>query len=290
MTERFTEGRAAFRRRLSSGEPLLVPWCPDALTARLCERLGFDGGYLGGGGLGFSLAISEALLTCTDLATAAWQIRRRSDLPLIVDGGVGFGDAIHVARTVWELENAGAHAIEFEDQVSPKRASHHRNIEHLVPVEEMIGKIKAATEARRDPDLLVIARTGAVQNENFAAAIDRLNRYAEAGADVVMVLADDDDQLAAAPARVDAPIATLTSFDLHTPDEWRQLGYHLVIDPVTGQTAAFTALRTAYEHQRAGRPSGCVPIEAFTTFHGFQELAGFEDLYDIERATTEPGT
>lgn len=279
--------RAGFRRLVDRGEPLLIQWCPDALTARLCEQLSYDGGYLGGGGLGYSMAISEALLSVTELATATWQIRRRSQLPLIVDGGVGFGDPIHVTRMVWELENAGAHAIEIEDQVAPKRASHHRHVEHLIPQQEMAAKIKFAVEARRDPDLLIIARTGAVQNESFVRAIERLQIYLEAGADVAMLLPDNEEQLAAAPALIAGPVAILTSFDLCTPEEWRRLGYAILIDAVTGQTAAFTALREAYELQKAGKPSGRKASEAFAVYEGFQELAGLDELYDIERATTE---
>ncbi|GGJ39919.1 isocitrate lyase/PEP mutase family protein [Streptomyces brasiliensis] len=282
--------RADFRRRVENEGPLMVPYCPDALTARLCEQLGFDGGYLDGGGLGYALAVSEALLTITELAQAAAAVRRRSALPLVVDGGVGFGDAVHVARTVWELENAGAHAIELEDQVAPKRVSHHRHVEHLVPTEVMTGKIKAAVGARRDPDLLLIARTGAVQNESFDAALQRCEAYFEAGADAVMLLTQNPEQLAEAPRRLPGPVATLTSFDLHTPEEWAQLGYALVIDPVTGHTAAFSALREAYERQRTGRPSGRSVAEAFEVYESLQHLAGFEELYDIERATTEPGT
>lgn len=282
--------RAAFRRRVETGGPLMIPHCPDALTARLCEQLGFDGGYLGGGGLGLSLAISEALLSVTELAQAAAAIRRRSSLPLVVDGGVGFGDAVHATRTVWELEAAGVHAIELEDQVAPKRASHHRHVEHLVPVEEMTGKLRAAVAARRDPDLLLIARTGAVQNESFDAAVERCEAYFSAGADAVMLLPETDEQRAAAPRLLSGPVALLTSFDLHTPEEWAELGYAMVIDPVTGQAAAFTALREAYEAQRAGRRSPRPAAESFAVYEGLQHLAGFEELYDIERATTEPGT
>jgi methylisocitrate lyase len=282
--------RAAFRGRVETGGPLMIPHCPDALTARLCEQLGFDGGYLGGGGLGLSLAVSEALLSVTELAQAAAAIRRRSSLPLVVDGGVGFGDAVHATRMVWELEAAGVHAIELEDQVSPKRASHHRHIEHLIPVEEMTGRIHAAVSARRDPDLLLIARTGAVRNESFDAAIERCEAYFAAGADAVMLLPEGAEQRAAAPRRLSGPVALLTSFDLHTPKEWGEFGYSMVIDPVTGQAAAFTALRDAYEAQRAGRPSALGPAESFAVFDGLQHLAGFEELYDIERATTEPGT
>jgi methylisocitrate lyase len=282
--------RREFRDRMESGETLFVQYCPDALTARLCEQLGFDAGYLGGGGLGYTLAVSEALLTLSEIAGAAAAIRRRSGLPLIVDGGVGFGDAVHTARMVWDLELAGAHAIELEDQVAPKRASHHRHVEHLEPVDVMLGKIRAAIDARRDPDLLVIARTGAVQNESFDAAVDRCNEYLAAGADAVMLLADDADQRAEAPRRIDGPLCTLTSFDLHTPQEWSDLGWSVVIDPVTGQAAAFAALREAYELQRAGKQSPRGAQESFAIYEGLQELAGFETLYDIERATTEPNT
>ncbi|MFJ3672453.1 oxaloacetate decarboxylase [Streptomyces sp. NPDC090106] len=282
--------RAAFRRRVEHEGPLMIPHCPDALTARLCERLGFDGGYLGGGGLGLSLAVSEALLSVTELAQTAAAIRRRSALPLVVDGGVGFGDAVHTARTVWELEAAGVHAIELEDQVAPKRASHHRHVEHLIPVAEMTGKLRAAVAARRDPDLLLIARTGAVRNESFDAAIERCEAYFAAGADAVMLLPENAGQRAAAPRRLSGPVALLTSFDLHGAGEWAGFGYSMVIDPVTGQAAAFSALREAYEAQRAGRPSARPAAESFAVYEGLQELAGFEELYDIERATTEPGT
>ena len=282
--------RADFRRRLTPDKPQMIQWCPDALTARLCEQLGYDGGYLGGGGLGYSMAISEALLTVSEVAATTWQIRRRSLLPLIVDGNVGFGDPVHVTRMVWELENAGAYGIELEDQVAPKRASHHRHVEHLITLDEMAAKIRCAVEARRDPDLLLIARTGAVQNESFDRAIERLAAYLEAGADVVMLLPGDEEQLASAPARLNGPVATLTSFDLHTPKEWRELGYSVLIDPVTGQTAAFAALCEAYKLQREGMPSGRKASETFAIYESFQDLAGFEELYEIERRTTEPGT
>jgi 2-methylisocitrate lyase-like PEP mutase family enzyme len=203
---------------------------------------------------------------------------------------VGFGDPVHVTRMVWELENAGAYGIELEDQVAPKRASHHRHVEHLITLDEMAAKIRCAVEARRDPDLLLIARTGAVQNESFDRAIERLAAYREAGADVVMLLPGDEEQLASAPARLTGPVATLTSFDLHSPKEWRELGYSILIDPVTGQTAAFAALCEAYKLQREGMPSGRKASETFAIYESFQDLAGFEELYEIERRTTEPGT
>src|SRR5690606_28455642 len=136
---------------LAAGPAVLAPLCLDPLTARLAAELGYGAGYLSGGALGYSLAVSEALLTLSEVAGATAAITRRTDLPLIVDGGVGFGDPVHTARAMWDLEAAGAAAVELEDQVAPKRVSHHRGVEHLVPVEEMVAKIEVAVAARRDP-------------------------------------------------------------------------------------------------------------------------------------------
>ena len=132
---------------------MLAPVALDPLAARLVESLGFEAAYLSGGGFGFQLAVSEANLTITEVAGLARQITARSDVPLIVDGGVGFGDALQTARAVREIEAAGAAAIEIEDQVAPKRAHHHKGVEHLEPLEKMVDKVREAVNARRDDDL-----------------------------------------------------------------------------------------------------------------------------------------
>ncbi|MEL7209859.1 MAG: isocitrate lyase/phosphoenolpyruvate mutase family protein, partial [Actinomycetota bacterium] len=120
--------RSEFNRRLTAGPPLLVPLALDPLAARQCAAVGFDAVYLSGGALGYAYAVSEALLTLTEICDVAARITRRCDLPLIVDGGVGFGDAVHLTRAIWDVEATGAAAIEIEDQVAPKRVSHHRGI------------------------------------------------------------------------------------------------------------------------------------------------------------------
>jgi methylisocitrate lyase len=282
--------RASFRHRLERKDPIIVPATPDALTARLCTRLGFEAGYLGGGWLGYSGAVSEALLTLTELATTVAAVRHRSTLPLIVDGGVGYGDAVHLSRTVSELEAAGAHAIEIEDSVAPKRVSHHRHIHHLIATEEMVKKLKFAVRAREDPDLLIIARTGAIEDGMFDEAIERCRAYHDAGADVVMLLPEGPEQRALVPEKLECPVATLASLDLHTPEEWADMGYALVIDPITGVTAAWAAIAEVYERHAKGRPSGRNPADAYRIWEEFQEIAGLEELYAIERETTEPGT
>ena len=283
--------RGMFRERLlaSNASAVLAPLTLDPLTARLCERLGFGAGYVSGGGLGYQLAVSEALLTVTELAGVVAAITRRSSLPAIVDGGVGFGDPVHVARAMWEFEAAGAVAVEIEDQVAPKRVSHHRGVEHLVPAAEMVAKLRVAVAQRRDRDFLVIARTGAVRHEGFDAAIERGLAYAEAGADLVMLFPETPEQWADAPRRLSVPVVAMTAHGTRTAAEWGAQGWPLVIDPFTGQTAAMAAVRAAYERVAAGEPGGDLTA-LMATYRELPGLAGLDELYDIERATTEQGT
>src|SRR5829696_3585913 len=148
--------RRAFRARMRrpADELVVAPLALDALSAALAKRTGFYAVYLGGGGLGYARGVSEALLTATELAEATRAICERVDVAVVVDGGVGFGDAVHMARTIRLIEQAGAAAIEIEDQVAPKRAHHHKGIEHLVTTDEMAGKIAAAVDARQSADFV----------------------------------------------------------------------------------------------------------------------------------------
>lgn len=282
------------RRRLgaavSSRETVLAPLCLDPLAARLCEELGFDTGYLSGGALGYSLAVSEALLSVSELAAAVSAITKRSGISVVADIGVGFGDPVHVARAVWELEGAGAAAVELEDQVAPKRVSHHRGIEHLIPTSDMLAKIRVAVATRHDPDLLIIARTGAVRHEGFDAALERGRAFFGAGADVVLLSPQHEEQWRAATRELPGPVAVLSRLDARLPAEWRQLGYALVLDPFTGQAVAFDALNRAYRAQLEGRGLERSQAELEAVYRRLPAVAGLEALYDIERATTEPGT
>ncbi|MPY95133.1 MAG: carboxyvinyl-carboxyphosphonate phosphorylmutase [Acidimicrobiia bacterium] len=281
--------RADFKARLAHGPAVLAPLCLDPLTARLCEQLGYGAGYLSGGALGYALAVSEALLTVSEFADATAAITRRSSLPLIVDGGVGFGDPVHTARAMWDLEAAGAVAIELEDQVAPKRVSHHRGVEHLVPVAEMVAKLEVAVAARRDPDFLVIARTGAVRHEGFEAAVARARAYAAAGADLVMLFPESAEQWRSAPERVGAPAVAMTAHGRQSAEDWAAQGWRLVIDPFTGQVVAVDAVRRAYAALAAGGPAGDMD-QLMEVYRDLPVIAGLDELYDIERATTEPGT
>ena len=134
------DSRRLLADRVASGVPTPVPLCLDALGARLAEQLGYHAGYVSGGAIGFAKAVSEGLLSFSELAEATASLTLRCSMPVIVDGAVGFGDAVHVTRMMWEFEAAGAAAVELEDQVAPKRVSHHRGIEHLVGTEDRTAR------------------------------------------------------------------------------------------------------------------------------------------------------
>ena len=281
------EPRADFRRLLAADEALLAPLCLDALSARVAAAEGFHAGYVSGGALGYAMAVSEALLTLTEIADVSRNVVQRGGLPIIVDVGVGFGDPVHVARMVWEIEATGAVAVELEDQVAPKRVSHHRGIEHLVDVETMCAKLRHAVAARQDPDFLLIARTGAIANEGFEAALSRCAAYRAAGADMLMLLTNDEAQWREASRAIDVPLATITTFGTRSPVQWRALGCALVIDPITPQVLAVQAVRDAYRRLHNTGSYGLDPRAVFKLYRELPGLAGLDALYAIEDDTTE---
>lgn len=279
--------RAEFAGKVRGGEAVLAPVALDPLTARVVESLGFGAAYLSGGGLGFQMSVSEALLTLTEVAGLTRQIAARSGIPLIVDAGVGFGDAVHLARAVGELESAGAAAIEIEDQVAPKRAHHHKGVEHLVPLETMVGKIREAVAARTDPDMLIIARTGGVRNESFEAAVERMLAYKEAGADVLMLFPQGEEQIAEAGRRLPHPLSLMAPADRLDAPALAGHGFTLLIDPFTGQVLMYEAVRDAYRRIRDNGASGRSVDELMALYREVQRAAGMDDLYAIEERTTE---
>ena len=275
------------RRALASEKVVFAPLTLDALTGRIAERAGFPAGYISGGALGFVHGVSEALLTLSEIADVTQHVTARTDIAVIVDGGVGFGDAVHMYRTMQVIEASGAAGIEIEDQVAPKRVSHHRGIEHLVEIGEMTDKICAAVDARTDADFVIIARTGAVRNESFEKAIERGNAYADAGADIIMLMPTNELEWQEAPRRFDVPLATITSLDARLPAEWADLGWDLIIDPFTAQTAAVKAISTAYQQFRQSGTTSLDRGEIFEDYRLLPDIAGFQELYDIEDRTTE---
>ncbi len=230
---------------------LQIPGAPNALMARLIEQHGFDAIYLSGAAFSAGhLAIPDiGLFSLTELAQQTAILAESTVLPVIVDADTGFGDTVNVERTIVELERSGAAAIQLEDQELPKRCGHLSG-KQLVSSEEMCRKLRAAVAARRDPDLVLIARTDARGVHELDTAIQRAREYVEAGADWIFpeALASAEEFKAFAEA-IDVPLlANMTEFGkspLLTSEELESLGYAAVIYPVTLLRVAMKAAEAA---------------------------------------------
>jgi 2-methylisocitrate lyase-like PEP mutase family enzyme len=184
--------RAAFRRSVNERRGLLVPGAFNAMSARVIEDAGFEALYLTGAGVtNMSLGLPDlGFIGLNEIAEHTARVRDAVELPLIVDADTGFGNALNVRHTVRTLERSGADAIQFEDQVMPKKCGHFSGKE-VISAGEMAGKIHAAVDAREDGNLLIIARTDAAAVEGIEAAIARGHRFVEAGADVLFIEATE---------------------------------------------------------------------------------------------------
>jgi 2-methylisocitrate lyase-like PEP mutase family enzyme len=236
---------------------VLVPGAFNALSAKVIEDLGFEAIYVTGAGvtnMWFGLP-DQAFMGLADIADHTARIRDAVELPLIVDADTGFGNALNTYHAVRTLERAGADCIQLEDQVSPKRCGHF-NGKEVIGTEEMLGKIKAAVDARRDPDTLILARTDACATQGFEAAVERAQRFGEAGADILFVEAvTTAEEIRALPRRLaDRPQLMNMVIGGKTPifsaDELAGLGYGIVLyanaalqGAVAGMQKALTVLR-----------------------------------------------
>jgi len=226
-------------RDLLAGQPFIVPGCYDAYTALLIEQAGFDCAYVSGASIAFTrLGRPDiGLTTLTEVADTVGNIRDRVSLPLIVDGDNGFGNALNVQRTVKLLEKMGASAIQLEDQTLPKRCGH-LDGKSLVTTGEMLGKLKAAQDARSVPATVIIARTDAIAVDGFEAGLDRAHAYAEAGADVLFVEAlRSVEQFARVGRELGGRVPLLANMveggktPLLSISELGELGFRLAIHP-----------------------------------------------------------
>jgi len=193
--------RQKFRAMLKPGAAVILPGVANALAARVVADCGFGAAYVTGAGIANSfLGIPDnGLVTLTELIDHVVAIREVFPGPLMVDADTGFGNALNMRRTIQMLERAGADAIQIEDQVFPKRCGHFDG-KAVIPQAEMVAKIKAAVDARGDPDLLIVARTDAIATHGFQSAIERASAYREAGADVGFVEAPQSlDEIADIP-------------------------------------------------------------------------------------------
>ncbi|MEN9706793.1 MAG: Methylisocitrate lyase [Actinomycetota bacterium] len=230
--------RADFRKRLASGELLQFPGAFNPLSAKLIQEKGFDGVYISGAVLAADLGLPDiGLTTLSEVAGRGEQISRMVDLPAIIDADTGFGEPMNVARTIQALEDAGVAGLHIEDQINPKRCGH-LDGKGVVDDDTAIKRIKAAVDARRDENLLIMARTDIRAAEGLDVAIDRAKKLVDAGADAIFPEAMKDlSEFEAMRKAINVPIlANMTEFgksELFTKQQLADVGMNIVIYPVS---------------------------------------------------------
>ena len=294
MTGRLTRRRGAparLRELLNSGQTVVAPGAFDPLAARLVEEAGFAAVYMTGFGTSAALLgrPDVGLLTMTEMADSAGRIAACVDIPLIADADTGYGNPLNVIRTVGAYEAAGVAGLHIEDQVAPKKCGHMEG-KLVIGADEMAQKVRAAVDARTDPDFVIIARTDARAVEGLDSALDRARRYRDAGADVLFIeaLVSEAEIEAAAAAFPDVPLLFNWAEGGKTPpvslDRLTELGYRIVIFPIGTLLAATAAMRRILQEiAAAGTPAsllGELPtFGEFTDFIGLPEVRGIEQRY-----------
>lgn len=281
---------ARLRELLRAPEVLVAPGAYDALSARIIERLGFSAVYLSGAGVtGAFLGMTDVgLITMTELVQVARNVALAVGVPVICDSDTGFGNALNTRRTVREFERAGIAGIHVEDQVWPKRCGHFEG-KGVIHVEEMAQKIRAACEARENPDFVVIARSDAIAVEGFEATLARGEAYLAAGADMFFVDGPRNmEQVEGIAARFGERIPLLinmaeTGKTPYLPaGELGRLGYKVVIYPATARLAAVKAVtHVLQELKRTGSTAGVK--DRMITFAEWTELTGLPEATALER-------
>ena len=285
----------SLRSLLEAPTPVRAPLALDPLMARLAEDAGFEAVYLGGGGLGYARVFLEANLTSTEMAQAGLDLASVTTLPIILDGACGWGDPVHLQRTIPLVEAAGFAAIELEDQPYPKRVAHHAGEDEMIPVEQMDAKLRSAVRARRDPDLLIIARTSAA-TEDPDEALRRSEAYRAAGADVLLPATGVRDpevvlrigRELGPPLMYLAPPGGLAHTGLSLED-LHGAGFRIVVDAMSLHLLAFELLRAGYAELAANgfaiqpqRPAA----DWWSLVGELNGTVGLDRLLEIERATS----
>ncbi|WP_425402976.1 isocitrate lyase/PEP mutase family protein [Hwanghaeella sp.] len=275
------------RARLADGKIVAAPGAPDALTARLVEKAGFDAVYMTG--LGATAArVGQpdlSILTQTEMADHARAMVRAVGIPVIADADTGYGGPLNMRRTVREYIQAGAGAMHIEDQISPKRCGQLSGV-RLVTRQEGVLRLKAAVEARAEAgsDVVIIGRTDALQPEGLDAALDRARAYADAGVDLLFVDGvKTRKEVEGIAAGLDAPkivsIVDGTDAANLTLSDLQQMGFCMALYAVTTLFTAAAAVRSALDHLKAqGSPQGIAPQISYAEFCEIVGLAEFQEF------------
>jgi carboxyvinyl-carboxyphosphonate phosphorylmutase len=285
------------RELIRSPEILVAPGAYDAFSAKLIEAAGFDAVYMTGFGTAaciFGLP-DIGLLTMTEMVENARRIADSVDVPVIADADTGYGNHLNVIRTVEEYEKAGVAGIQIEDQVSPKRCGHMEG-QKIVPTPDMVAKLRAAIEARRHEETMIIARTDAIAAIGFDEAIERGNIYRHAGADLLFIEAPrTEEQLEKIPKLINGPV--LVNIAPKTPfmpvKKYEAFGYAMAIYPAITLTAAYGSIKDklkALKDQGITEDDGHgdVPFEELVEFLGLSKYRNLEAGVLTEQTGDKP--
>ncbi len=281
---------STFRQLIAGDELIVAPVALNPIMARLAAAAGFKALYLSGGSLGWLKCVTEANLTLSELIDAALDMRAACRLPIVLDIGGGFGDPVHLHRTVALCEAAGIAAIELEDQLLPRRVEHHVGIDHLVPTELMLDKITQARAARTG-DMVLIARTNARRISTLDEALRRAEAFKKAGADMLFVHTRNAEEMRAVGERLPPPLMTFAPVDgfaafPYSPADLAQLGYRLAASSGTAFAAMIKAVRQSYACLAEGKIDPFLgPGGADREMKAAQEICDLPHLLEIERRT-----
>jgi len=276
------------RKLLARDKILVAPGAHDVLTAKIIEKEGFEAVYMTGYGTSASVLGQPdvGLLTMTEMAQRASNIAEAITVPLIADGDTGYGNAVNVARTVREYEKAGVACIQLEDQVAPKKCGHMMG-RQVISAEEMVGKIKAACDARRDPDFMIMARTDARTNHGIEAALERGKMYEEAGADIIFIESPESiEEMKMITKSFKVPVLANMLEHGRTPllsaKELEEIGYDLVIFCVA---STYVAAKAVTDLMRALKKEGTTKnyLDKMITFEDFNKLIGLPEIRKMEQ-------
>ena len=283
----------SLKQLIQGSELVVAPVALNPVMARLAEDAGFKAVYLSGGSLGWLKCVTEANLNLTDMVDVAIDIRGASKIPIVLDAGGGWGEPVHIHRTIAMAEVAGFAAIELEDQYLPRRVQHHIGEENLIPPEAMVHKIKEAVAARSDPNLIIIGRTNARRLHGLDEALRRGEMYHRAGADMLFIHSRDADELRRIAERLPPPLMMFApqdgfaSFGI-APDELAKLGYRLAASAGTAFAAMYKAVRQSYDCLARGELDPFLgPGGAVAEMKRAQDTTGLARLLEIEKRTTQ---
>lgn len=290
----------AFQQLIERDTIVVVPGVFDALTAKIAEDVGFEALYLGGYVVGSSIAVSEPLTTMTEMCNRAGEITAVTDLPLIVDGDAGFGNPSHAHRTIRQFDHAGIDALHIEDQVYPKRMHYfatedREGRKHVIDVEEMQMKIRAAAEAKVQigSDITIIARSDAARDqrrefETIADAVERVNAYFDAGADAGLLFPADREEARYVAEHADGPMMyvmlenRLERSERPSIEELEAMGYGVAAFPIGATVLAARETKRMYESLRETGDTGINKESFATTRNEINRVIGLHDYYDLE--------